>query len=268
VSALKISFLILAGVAISVFAQTPSDQSGQLPSQATKVEGVVVPVPKEIFHSLDEFRGAHWRAVQQPDVVYWKSHGDQVQIAILLGVEIAEGFIAMEARDSTEVKNLGTTVLKLARGLGVEKGAIRRSRSIMENADKNEWTAARKEWDGVFSDLQSGMIEIKSKELAQLVSLGGWLRGTEALSTLVLQNYSTKRAELIRQPILLDYLEKELLGLNSEVKKRPIIAKMVEGIRRIRVLIQDENGPPTEKTVREIDGICEQLVRLSSQHPT
>ena len=36
---------------------------------------------------------------------------------------------------------------------------------------------ARNEWDGVFSDLQSGMIEIKSKELAQLVSFAGWLRG-------------------------------------------------------------------------------------------
>ena len=173
----------------------------------------------------------------------------------------------MEAKDSTEVKNLGNTVLKLALGLGVEKDALRRSRSIIEYADKDEWVEARKEWDGVFSDLQNGMINIKSKELAQLVSLGGWFRGTEALSALVLQNYSPERAELIRQPVLLDFLEKELLGLNSEVKKRPIIAKMVEGIRRIRVLIQNENDPATEKTVREIDGICEELVRLSSAHP-
>lgn len=264
-SALKISLFILAGLAVSVFAQRPSDQTGQLPSQARKVEGVLVPAPKEIFHSLDEFRNANWRAVQRPKVAHWKSHGDQVQIAILLGVDIAEGFVAMEAEDSTEVRNVGNTVLKLARGLGVEKGALRRSRSIMEYADKNEWTAARKEWDGVFSDLQSGMIEIKSKELAQLVSLGGWLRGTEALCALVLQNYSPERAELIRQPVMLDSLEKELLGLSSEVKNRPIVAKMVEGIRRIRVIIQNENGPPTENTVREINGISKDLVRLSSR---
>ena len=267
VSALKICFFLFAGLAVPLLAQEASGQTAQLQSQAKQVEGVVVPVPRDIFHSLDEFRGANWRAVQRPEVVHWKSHGDQAQIAILLGVEIAEGFIAMEAQDSTEVKDLGNTVLKLARGLGVEKGALRRSRSIMENADKSEWSAARKEWDGVFSDLQSGMIEIKSKELAQLVSLGGWLRGTEALSTLVLQNYSPERAELIRQPVLLDYLEKELLGLSSKVKKRLIVAKMVEGIRRIRVLIQSENGPPSEKTVREIEGICEELVRLSSRRP-
>ena len=35
----------------------------------------------------------------------------------------------------------------------------------MELADKNEWTEARKEWDGVLSDLESGMIELKSADL-------------------------------------------------------------------------------------------------------
>jgi hypothetical protein len=136
VSALKISFLILAGVAISVFAQTPSDQSGQLPSQATKVEGVVVPVPKEIFHSLDEFRGANWRAVQQPEVVYWKSHGDQVQIAILLGVEIAEGFIAIGA---------GFDRSKKPRQYGVEAGARARSREGRAQAQSEHHGKCRQE---------------------------------------------------------------------------------------------------------------------------
>ena len=148
--------------------------------------------------------------MKRPEVARWKSHGDQAQIATLLGVVIAEGFIAMEAKDSTEVKNLGNNVLSLARGLGIRERALRRSRSIMELAEKNEWSEARKEWDGVLSDLDVGMIEIKSEDLAQLVSLGGWLRGTEALSALLLQNYSPERANLIRQPALIDDLEKQL----------------------------------------------------------
>jgi hypothetical protein len=268
VSALKIYFFILTGLAIPVFAQAPSDQSGQLPSQAKPVEGALVPVPKEIFHSLDEFRTANWRAVQRPEVAHWKSHGDQAQIATLLGVVIAEGFIAMEAEDSTEVKNVGNTVLKLARGLGVEERALRRSRSIMDLADRNEWKAARKEWDGVLSDLESGMIELKSSELSQLASLGGWLRGTEALSALVLENYSAERSELLRQPGLIDYLEKQLLGMNSEMKRRPMVAKMLDGIRKIRTRVKSESGPLPEKTVREIHGICDELVRLSSKRPS
>ena len=265
VSAPKLCFFVLAVAVITAVAQTSSEQNSQLPSQAKQVHGVAVPVPKEIFRSLDQFRDANWSAVKRPEVARWKSHGDQAQIATLLGVVIAEGFIAMEAEDSTEVKNLGRTVLALARGLGVEEHALRRSRSIIELADKNEWKAARQEWDGVLSDLESGMIELKSAQLAKLVSVGGWLRGTEGLSALVLQKYSPEHSDLIRQPELVDYLEKQLLAMNSDIQARPIVVKLLDGIHRIRALVESENGPLPEETVRKVHGICKELVPMSSQ---
>src|SRR4030095_12344381 len=249
-SALKLCVLIQAVLAMPALAQTPSEQNSPLPSQAKQVHGLAVPVPKEIFRSLDQFRDANWPAVKRPEVAGWKSHGDQAQIATLLGVVIAEGFIAMEAKDSTEVKNLGNNLLGLARGLGIRERAIRRSRSIMELADKNEWPEARKEWDGVLSDLEGGMIELKSEHLAQLVSLGGWLRGTEALSALVLQNYSSERSNLIRQPTLIDHLEKQLPQMSNDIRARPIVVKLLDGIHTIRSLVQSENGPLSEETVR------------------
>jgi hypothetical protein len=264
-SALELCFVIQAVLAMPALAQTPPEQGRTLPSQAEQVHGLAIPVPKEIFRSLDQFRDANWRAVRRPEVARWKSHGDQAQIATLLGVAIAEGFIAMEAEDSAEVKDIGNTVLKLARGLGVEKSAIRRSRSIIEYADKEEWVEARKEWDSVLSDLQSGMIEIKSKELAQLVTFGGWLRGTEALSALVLQNYSPERSNLIRQPALIDYLEEQLHAMSSDIRGRPVVVKLLDGTQVIRSLVERENGPPSEEAVREIHRVCAELVPLSSR---
>ena len=263
-SALKLCFLIQVVLAIPALAQTPSEQDRPLPSQAKQVHGLAVPVPKEIFHSLDQFPDANWSLVKRPEVARWKSHGDQTQIAILLGVATAEGFIAMEAQDSTEVKNIGNRVLALARGLGIEERAVRRARSIIDLADKEEWNEARKEWDRVVSDLESGMIELKSAELSQLISLGGWLRGTEALSALVLQNYSPERAELIRQPGLANYLEKQVLAMSSDVQRRPMLVKLVDGIGSIRALVESESGPLPKETVQKIHEICEDLVRLSS----
>jgi hypothetical protein len=265
VSALKLFIFIQAVLVLSALAQTPSEQNSPLPSQAKQVHGLAVPVPKEIFRSLDQFRNANWTAVKRPEIARWKSHGDQAQIATLLGVVIAEGFIGMEAKDSTEVKNLGNSVLSLARGLGIRERALRRSRSIMELADKNEWSEAQKEWDGVLSDLETGMIEIKSAHLAELVSLGGWLRGTEALSALVLQNYSPERSNLIRQPALIDYLEEQLRGISSDVRARPIVVKMLDGIHTIRPLVESENGPLSEETVRKVHGVCAELVPLLSR---
>jgi hypothetical protein len=222
---------------------------------------VILPVPKEIFRSLDKFRDANWRAVERPEIAKWKSHGDQAQIAVLLGVVIGEGFIAMEAEDATEVKQLGTSVLKLARALGVEESALRRSKSIMEFATRGDWTAARQEWDGVLSDLEAGMVRLKSVQLAQLVSLGGWLRGTEALSALVLQNYSSERAELFRQPVLAESLEKEILGMSGN----SLLSDLRNGFDKIRGLIADNNQPLTDQTVRQIHDVCSKLVESASR---
>jgi len=265
VSPLKLFIFIQAVLAMSALAQTPSEQNRPLPSQAKQVHGVAVPVPKEIFRSLDQFRDANWSAVKRPEIARWKSHGDQAQIATLLGVVIAEGFIAMEAKDSTEVKNLGHSVLSLAGGLGIRQRALRRGRSIMELADKNEWSEARKEWDAVLSDLENGMIEVKSAELAQLVSLGGWLRGTEALSALVLQNYSAERANIIHQPELIGYLEEQLHAMSSNIQARPIVVKLLDGMKTIRSLVGSEDGRPSAETVRKVHGVCAELVPLSSR---
>ena len=125
VSPLKLSFLILV-VAIPAWVQTTSEQNSQLPSQAKEVHGVAMPVPKEIFRSLDQFRDANGRSVKRSEVARWKSHGDQAQIAALLGVVMGEGFIAMEGEDSTEVKNIGNRVLALARSIGEYRGCYNR----------------------------------------------------------------------------------------------------------------------------------------------
>ena len=143
--------------------------------------------------------------------------------------------------------------------------SAKRARSIIDLADKEEWNEARKEWDRVVSDLESGMIELKSAELSQLISLGGWLRGTEALSALVLQNYSPERAELIRQPGLIDYLEEQLPAMSNDMRARPIVVKLLDGIQTIRSLVESENGPLTEETVRKVHGACTDLVPLSSR---
>jgi hypothetical protein len=259
------SVLFCSGLLFSTFLQAEAQEPAALPSQAKPVERVLVPVPKEVFRLLDGFQNANWRAVQRPEITLWKSRGNQVQIATLLGTVIAEGFIAMEAKDSAEVRKVGNRALSLAGALGVKRAALRRSRSIMDNADANKWAPARKEWDGVLSDLQKRMIALKSESLAHLVSVSGWLRGTDALCALVLQDFSPERAELIRQPAMIDYLEKQLHGMKPQAGEDPIVVGLEKGLQDIRGLIGDGGEALTEEKVREIGAICDDLVGLPSR---
>jgi hypothetical protein len=257
-------FLTLATL---LAAQTPPPIAvPPLPSQSTAIDDVIVPVPSEIFTTLDKFTHSNWRAVQRPELTRLKPHGDQTEISLLLGAVIAEGFVAVEAEDTAEVKSVGRAVLALTRGLGVERAALRRSRSIIEHAERGDWPAVRKEWDGVLPDVERGMKELRSEQLAQLVSLGGWLRGIQVLSTLVLQNYSPENAALLRQPALLDHFEKQLATVNGGMRNKPVLSSMRDGIREIRRVLASNDGPIPRQAVKEIASVAEELLkRLGSK---
>jgi len=235
---------------------------GQLPQQAKLIDDVVVPVPSEIFGVLDKLGKVHWNAVQRSSMANVKPIGEQAQIALELGTIIAEGFIAVEAEDTAEVKNIGNAVLVLARALSVEKQVKERAKAITDAADKKEWSTVRRELDKTLDSVREAMVALKSEQLSQLVSLGGWLRGTEALTKVVTDNYTKDGAELLHQPVLLDYFEKKLANMRPKIKSNSVVTKVQKGILEIRPLVGIEDGTQiSEKTVKDIGKIAEELVK-------
>lgn len=259
---MKICLCILIALTLSATAGPSDNAAGQeLPPQSRPIDDVLVPVPREVFNALDKFGNSNWVEVQRRDLPRWKTRGDQAQISLLLGALIAEGFIAVEAKDAPEVKKIGTAVLKVASALGVKTPALRRSSAIIEDAEKRDWAAVREEWDGVFVDVEGAMRELNSEQLSHLVSVGGWLRGTEALSALILQNYSPSETELLRQPASLDYFEKRMAEMDRRLRSKALVAKMQNGIRRIRPLVErDEGAEISKQAVEEIGAITRGLM--------
>lgn len=265
--------LTMALVALSpvAFAADPAPAQQQppqridvshFPAQSKLIDDVVVPVPSEIFGVLDKLGRPNWTAVQRPVNGVVQPIGEQPQIALILGSTIAEGFIAVEAEDSNEVKQIGKSVLNLAKAVGVEKSVVKRSKSIIDYADKKEWPAVRRELDGALEDVKRAMVELNSEALSQLVSLGGWLRGTEALTAVVSKSYTKDGAELLHQPLLLNHFEKRLAGLKPKYKLNPVVTKVQKGILEIRPLVGLADGSDiSEKSVKAINAITADLIK-------
>jgi len=241
----------------------------KFPIASTMIDDVVVPVPSEIFGVLDKLGKPRWAEVQRKGMANVKPIGDQAQIALLLGTVIAEGFIAVEAEDTAEVKNIGNAVLTLSRALSVEKQVKERAKAITDSAEKKDWTNVRKELDKTLDSVRDAMVALKSEQLSQLVSLGGWLRGTEALTKVVTDGYTKDGAELLHQPVLLDYFERRLAGMKPKVKANPVVTKVQKGILEIRPLVGVDDGTQiSEKTVKDIGAIAEDLVKtINSKAP-
>ncbi len=232
----------------------------KLPDQATLVDDVVVPVPSEIFGVLDKLGSPNWHEVLRTGKPV--PPGNRPQTALLLGTVIAEGFIAVEAQDGEQVKAIGRNVLTLAGAIGVKKSVISRSNAIIEAADKKDWPKARQELDGALKDVKDAMIELHDDQLAQLVSLGGWLRGTEALCEVVQKNYTKDAADLLHQPLLLEYFQRRLDGMDAHLKKNPVVKTIQGKLGDIAPLITGPTFP--KKNVDNVLSIVRDLVKSIS----
>ncbi len=253
--------LLIAALPLNAAPPAKIDVS-KLPHQSKVIGDVVVPVPSEIFGVLDKIGAPRWKDVLRPMKGVAKASGDQPQVALYLGSIIAEGFVAVEAEDADQVQKIGRSVLSLSENLGVSKSVKKRANAIIEAGDNKEWKTVRRELDGALGEVKRAMAELGSDQLAQLVSLGGWLRGTEALCEVVSAAYSRDGADLLHQPVLLDYFSQQLDGMKGRYKRNAIIGKIQTALRDIRPLIGASDGAEiSAKSVREIGSITEKLVK-------
>ena len=254
--------LLLAALPLDAAPAAKIDVS-RLPQQTRVIGDVIVPVPSEIFGVLDKLNNKpRWAEVLRPMKGVAKPSGEQAQVALYLGTVIAEGFVAVEAEDSDQVQKIGRSVLNLSKSLGVHKAVEKRANAIIEAGDKKEWKLVRKELDRALSEVREAMAELGSEWLSQLVSLGGWLRGTEALCEVVNSSYSRDGADLLHQPVLIDHFSIQLDGLKARYKKGPMIGKIQTGLKDIRPLIGLSDGAEiSAKSVREVGAITAGLVK-------
>ena len=257
----RLLLVLLLGLAPAA-AQKPDKtiDLGQFP--ADTIDDVVVPVPSEIFTVLDKLGNPNWRAELGPQTAYPASP-NRAQVALLLGTVIADGFVAVEAEDSERVKEIGRNVLTLAEAINVRKSVVARSNSIIEKADARDWNAVRREFDGALQDVNQAMVELNDGQLAQLVSLGGWLRGTEVLTSIVKAKYSRDRAELLYQPLLVDYFNRQLDGMSPRLRRQPLVGEIRNSLGRIGPLIKTSPANDISPgTVAEINSLSMQMVQL------
>ena len=257
--AMKSAFLILLVATTAALGLEPPPPT--MPSQAKFVDKVIVPVPSEVFAVLDKLGRPKWAGLINRDLSNAKPTGESPQIALTLGTIIAEGFIAVEAEDAEEVKDLGRAILTFSNALGVRKAVVRRANSIIESADKKQWVRVRTELDGALTDVRDAMVELNSESLANLVSIGGWLRGTEALCAVVGSDFDRDGAELLRQPFLIDHFTTQLDALRGRQKTHPLIGQVRKGISDLKpIAAPPDNSRISQKSVKDAGAIARGLV--------
>jgi hypothetical protein len=251
---LKLGVGVLCGLVMCAgAAQAP--QHIDIKQLSTTVEDVVVPLPNEIFGALNKLGAVNWKQHVRSDK--GPNFTERPRIALLLGTVIADGFIAVQAEDAATVKEIGQRVLALAKGIGVGNSITPHAKAIIEAADKRNWENVRQELDRTQNSVQQAMNEVHDEKLSQLVSLGGWLRGTEVLTSVVKEHFSSDGAELLHQPDLLSYFQTRLQGMPEF--NVPIIRQIQDALVEVKPLIDVGNRHIPAESVKKVNEITTRL---------
>lgn len=227
------------------------------------VEDVVVPLPNEIFGALNKLDSVNWKEFVRTNK--GTNFTERPRIALLLGATIADGFIAVQAEDAPSVKEIGQRVVSLAKGIGVGNSIVPHAKAITEAADRRNWPAVRLELDRTQNSVQQAMNEVHDEKLSQLVSLGGWLRGTQVLTSVVDRHFSVDGAELLHQPDLLEYFQRKLSDMPEF--NVPLLGQIRTSLVEVKPLIEGDS-PISAASVRKINAITSRLdERIVTRNP-
>jgi len=226
---------------------------------AARIDSVTVPSPGELMTALAKEAKPNWQSEYRPPIP--TTFSSRAQIALNVGGLIADGYIALEAEDRQQVKNIGKDIIALAKTLAVSENVIARGSSIADFAENSEWTALKEELEATQNEVKLALEEQHDADLVSLVSLGGWIRGTAVLSSWISENYTPGSAKLLRQPAVVALMRQKLKELPEKTQSDPLIEKISEKLEQIEKLVSfPEDKPPTLDEVKQLKTISNKLV--------
>jgi hypothetical protein len=253
-----ITLALLAGTAVALGAETVSLPPDQL-AKAIKTDAMTIPTPGELFAALEKPGKPDWAGQYRTPIPM--TYRNRAQIALNLGGLIADGFIAVEAQDSQQVKNIGTDIIKLAKALGVSENVLSRGNSINEFAENSEWDTLQEELEATQNEVKASMQSHSDQDLVILVSLGGWIRGTQVVSGSVIKNYDEQSAKVLRQPAVVNFIHSKLNGLAEELRNEPLVKSVNEQLGEIEKLVAFQPGKaPSLDEIKKLNAAVTKLM--------
>ena len=242
---------LVAAISTAAAEQGQRLSSDQM-AKAVKSDSITVPTPGELFAALGKSGKINWSAQYRAPIPV--TYANRAQIALNLGGLIADGFIAVEAKDGQQVKNIGSDIIKLAKALGVSEKLLGRGSSINEFAETNEWDTLQEELEATQNEVKSSMQSHADQDLVILVTLGGWIRGTQVVTSAIVQNYNEQSAKVLRQPALVHFMQSKINEMSPELRDGPLVKDISNELTQIEKLVSFPEGKiPDVEQVRKVN---------------
>ncbi|PYJ29955.1 MAG: hypothetical protein DME90_04225 [Verrucomicrobia bacterium] len=105
------------------------------------------------------------------------------------------------------------------------------------------------------------------QDLVILVTLGGWIRGTQVVTAAIMQNYDERSAKVLRQPALVHFMQSKINEVSPELRQEPLVKDVSEQLNGIEKLISFPAGKtPAADDVRKVnEAVGKVMIKIESK---
>jgi len=158
-------------------------------------------------------------------------------ISLALGVRIADGVMAVKARDANMLNNCASDIEALAKKLQVSEEELDRAKKARALANKGQWLMVFWELGCLQVDIMRSLNKKGNERRRTLIITAGWLQGAHYAAYVIDNGYTPELSNCLREPMLVKAMQEELAQLPDKTKaaKRP--AKLAKALAEIQGIV-------------------------------
>jgi hypothetical protein len=153
-------------------------------------------------------------AVDKLDTAAMK--GDKGRLGFAAGVRLADGAIALLAKDKAKIASAAKDAEEIAGALGIPKKQITSGKALLKAIEDNDWGTIFEEMGWMQQEIVS-QVDNQDRNLSMtaLVACGAWLQGVRYATNVVSENMGAEDlSNSLRGPAVIE-------GILTELKKAP-----------------------------------------------
>jgi hypothetical protein len=245
------------------------DKAGFDPSKA-EIAPIGLPSPYDKFLGLDQVLNLtyeDWKTVYNEIArsVDVSKYTDESDIALALGVKIADGVMSIKARDVQGLNDCSKEIEDLAKKLGVKDEEMSRAKTVRAHANKGEWLQVFMELGFLQTDIMKSLRAQGNAQRRSLIITAGWMQGLHYTSYVVSKHYSAPVSNYLREPLLVRAMQQDLDTLPAKIKESPKVVTLMGTMPALFTIVNIpiEGSIPKEgvdKLLETAKGLVEKIV--------
>jgi hypothetical protein len=225
------SAILVCALSLTTAVCRAQEKAGFDPKKA-EIAPIGLPSPYDKFLGLDQVLNLtyeDWKKVyneiaRSVDVAKFSDESD---VALALGVKIADGVMSIKARDVQGLNDCSKEIEDLAKKLGVKDEEMSRAKIVRAHANKGEWLQVFMELGFLQTDIMKSLRNQGNAQRRSLIITAGWMQGLHYTSYVVGKHYSPPVSNYLREPLLVGAMQDDLGRLPDTIKQSPKVAALI-----------------------------------------